>query len=440
MSTSGAYAHGASSVSHHQHDTSNERGISVAKPDLFYGDRDKVDDWLMQLQVYFTFQRGDRLPTSKQPLFATTYMRGNAQKWIKPYVVKYLSGEGVEEGIDAWMESFARFKVEVKRILGPSNKDKVAIRMIQSVKQKRSASEYTTQFKRYSVMTGWDDDALMVMFRRGLKDNVKDELTFDGAEVTTLDELISRAINIDDKLFKRMMEKRHDGGSSHPGWHVGSYKRTTNNRPTTDPYGYAPMELDTLHSTKPRGKGPANKAGRRGKALTCYACGKPGHMARDCRSKNKVHRQQLNTLDGDWNVIEPEDPTAGQERTTPTLGWDDYVQALEEAHQTATPGGEALRQQTEQEWDEEEDHSTSSEDRDEPASIKEEIPRGLHNYRIDPRNLQHGELAWRFCIRQLCIYHDRPRRQGGHSPFRPTCNEHWVNCKKDACEFHLWDK
>ena len=136
MSTSGVYAHSALSVSHHWYDTSNERGISVAKPDLFYRDCDKVDDWLMQLQVYFTFQRDDLLLTSKQPLFAMTYMRGNVQKWIKPYVVKYLSGEGVEEGIDAWMESFARFKVEVKRILGPSNKDKVTIQMIQNVKQK----------------------------------------------------------------------------------------------------------------------------------------------------------------------------------------------------------------------------------------------------------------------------------------------------------------
>ena len=136
ISTSGVYAHGTLSVSHHQHNISNERGISIAKPDLFYGDCDKVDDWLMQLQVYFTFQRDDLLPTSKQPLFAMTYITGNVQKWIKPYVVKYLSGEGVDEDIDAWMESFARFKVKVKRILGPSNKDKVAIRMIQSVKQK----------------------------------------------------------------------------------------------------------------------------------------------------------------------------------------------------------------------------------------------------------------------------------------------------------------
>ena len=63
-------------------------------------------------------------------------MRGNVQKWIKPYVIKYLSGEGVSEDIDEWMESFARFKVKVKRILGLSNKDKVAVQMIQNVKQK----------------------------------------------------------------------------------------------------------------------------------------------------------------------------------------------------------------------------------------------------------------------------------------------------------------
>ena len=122
--------------------------------------------------------------------------------------------------------------------------------MIQSVKQKQSASEYTTQFKRYLVMTGWDDNALMVMFHCGLKDNVKDKLTFNGAEVTTLDELISCVIDIDDKLFKCMMEKHHDGGGSHTRWHVGNHKRMTNNHPATDSYGYAPMELDAFHSTK----------------------------------------------------------------------------------------------------------------------------------------------------------------------------------------------
>ena len=44
MSTSGVYTHSTLSVSYHQHNTSNKRGISIAKPDLFYGDCDKVDN------------------------------------------------------------------------------------------------------------------------------------------------------------------------------------------------------------------------------------------------------------------------------------------------------------------------------------------------------------------------------------------------------------
>ena len=45
---------------------------------------------------------------------------------------------------------------------------------------------------------------------------MKDEITFDRRAVDTLDELIAQAINIDDKLFERAMEKHHDRGYSHP--------------------------------------------------------------------------------------------------------------------------------------------------------------------------------------------------------------------------------
>jgi len=49
----------------------------VARPDLFYGEREKLEDWLMQLQLYFAFN-GQTLLTAQQPAFAITYMRGRA--------------------------------------------------------------------------------------------------------------------------------------------------------------------------------------------------------------------------------------------------------------------------------------------------------------------------------------------------------------------------
>ena len=56
----------------------------------------------------------------------------------------------------------------------------------------------------------------MVMYQHGLKENMKDEITFNRQAVDTLDKLITQAINIDNKLFKQVMEKHHNRGYSHP--------------------------------------------------------------------------------------------------------------------------------------------------------------------------------------------------------------------------------
>ena len=115
---------------------------------------------------------------------------------------------------------------------------------------------------------------------------MKDEITFDGQAVNTLDKLITQAINIDDKLFKQVIEKHHDGGYSHPAWHVSNHYKPPNKAPPHDLYSYAPMELDAVHH---KGKFTKGKNNKKRKALKCYACGKLGHIVRDCCSKNKVH-------------------------------------------------------------------------------------------------------------------------------------------------------
>jgi len=50
----------------------------------------------------------------------------------------------------------------------------------------------------------------MTIFRRGLKENVKDELIRSSSIIDTLDILIRSAIDIDDKLYERAIEKKHN--------------------------------------------------------------------------------------------------------------------------------------------------------------------------------------------------------------------------------------
>ncbi|KAG9703200.1 hypothetical protein KCU59_g23009, partial [Aureobasidium melanogenum] len=251
----------------------------VAKPDLYYGDRQGLDDWLTQMEIYFQFTP---VESNKRTLFATTYLRGRAQHWMKPMLMKFLNGEGDTDGI---LTSFVNFKKEIRRIFGISNEDKVAVRLIQHIRQHTSASDYAAKFQEYAQITDWDDSALMTMFRRGLKENVKDELMRAGMKIESLDDLIRASIEIDDNLYERAMERRHDvaprGKSGYVPYRSNNNfkgkKFNRNNNQYQDPYGLQPMELDVTEGRRSQGR----KQYKGKSSMTCYGCGKQGHMARD---------------------------------------------------------------------------------------------------------------------------------------------------------------
>ncbi len=78
------------------------------------------------------------------------------------------------------------------------------------MQQKTSAADYVARFQEYANLVGWDNASLMTMFKRGLKENVKDELMRSDARFDIIQTLVKVAIDVDDKLYERAMKKRYD--------------------------------------------------------------------------------------------------------------------------------------------------------------------------------------------------------------------------------------
>lgn len=296
-------------------DAIETNNINVNKPDLYSGDRAKLDDWLMQWDLFFMFQ-GEKVPEKKRVTLVASYMRGQAFTWIKPFVQQYNQGDAPDD-VDVWMGDFDEFKLKIRPVFGVSNEPTIARRDIQRIRQDHSAADYAAKFQQLAAHTDWDDTALMTMFRQGLKPKVKEELMRTGASTDTLDTLINTAIEIDVKLYELQRELRDDPrarvvltdkrppprnpwrNNLNRGQRGGQYQSNSgqriHNNTRSGYYGPAAMDLSNIN------KGPDrwNKKSKGSKPdksqVTCYGCGKQGHFARDCRMKNKVVRQ-LNVL------------------------------------------------------------------------------------------------------------------------------------------------
>jgi ribosomal protein S14 len=138
------------------------------------------------------------------------------------------------------------------------------------------------------------------MFRRDLKDNLKDEIMRDGRSISDMFDLIEVAIDLDDKLYKRAMKKRYDQlrerteifFESTIEYQQDQFRFDKQKYSNPDYCGPASMKLDSTQYRKE--KNPRKKQGN--KTKTCYSCGKPDHFARDCRSKNLMISRQINAM------------------------------------------------------------------------------------------------------------------------------------------------
>jgi hypothetical protein len=246
----------------------------IARPDLYF----KFNCANMDDDVYAAFM--------------ASFMRGAAAKWVRPYLLKYMDDDNNKDNITKMFDDYLEFKTKLQHNFGILNEVSNADRMIQRLHQTKSAADYAVLFQQYATQTEWDDKALCVMYRQGLKDTVKAELMRSGAQIDTLHSLIEESINLDNALHKLYLETRPVKTPAIPNTSKPRGKGRFSqgkSRFWKTPGGVVPsagtnwhdpdaMQLDNIN----KGNGFRKDKKQFGKKITCYNCQKESHMARDC--------------------------------------------------------------------------------------------------------------------------------------------------------------
>ena len=111
--------------------------------------------------------------------------------------------------------------------------------------------------------------------------------------IDTLENLIEAAIGLDDKLYERAIKRRHTGQQlGRAKGYVGNRVFETSRKQRHDETML--MKLNAVLSKKSKSN-EKRSFDKKKKNTACYACGKKGHYARNCRSKNVI-RRQLNMI------------------------------------------------------------------------------------------------------------------------------------------------
>ena len=290
------------------------------------------------MKLYFAF---NSISKNQKTFFAFTYFKEKVQHWFKSKVRSYLDDE--KNINDKIFTRFNNFKVAIRCIFEVFNEKQFIERIIQHLKQHEFAFDYVARFQKYVNIIDWNESTLQTMYRRELKKQVKNELMRDEKVYEMLDELIEIFIDLDDKLYERVMKKKYDEKLKE---RVGTYSSRLSSsyfeesnfdkgRRVDEHVDIVSMKLNfTIRFNKE--KNFKVKRNNMKKDKTCYSCGKSSHFAKDCRSREMMPQRQINVmlrkkLD-EWNT---QNIDSNNSKITKIITNDDYfrIRNLEELQQ-----------------------------------------------------------------------------------------------------------
>lgn len=154
-------------------------------PTAFSSDRKKLDEFLIEVEMYLTMNSDIYNTDQKQIIFALSFFKdGTAGPWKQSYWKENIAATARPGGVQ---HSWAQFKKEVKDSFSPVDKEGDAIMKMSTEQMTGTADEYIEEFKVWKEESGVKEDRpLIEWFMQGLPTTLRDKVMNSEKPPTTI--------------------------------------------------------------------------------------------------------------------------------------------------------------------------------------------------------------------------------------------------------------
>jgi hypothetical protein len=270
----------------------------VSLPEKFNGTVGKCRDFLISVENVFALQPSRYGSDQIKTRFIGTLLSQEALAWFRDVV----------QNKSYLLDDYHLFVQEFKSLFDDPNAQRHACAALKRLKQsKGSVLVYSSKFRRLAPDTGYNEQALLDIFRAGLSDEVKDVLASTLEEPDNLESFINFCVKIDQRLYDRKIERGqnyHSRTVLYPGSNYKSREtpisgpsQSFRGRPPHGIQNPTPMDLDAVFIKDSKGHKhlSVEEKQRRRDLNLCLYCGESGHDFPVC--PKKTLKKNLNLLE-----------------------------------------------------------------------------------------------------------------------------------------------
>jgi len=260
------------------------REAKGADPEAFSGDRKATDSFLRAVKLNIALQPRMYSTEEGKILYTLSWMRGGtAGAWAENLATVML-----DPAITNPYPTFAKFLTAFENAFGEPDRAFSARTQLHSLKQgSMSAEEYTAHFDALAGRTGFDGEALVDAYQRGLNGRLLEKIHYTDLPIglTAWKEKAKKL----DNLYRRLQQTAPS--PSRPTTSAPRSALTPQRPPPPRPVPAAFTPPAPAPVSVPSW-GPMDvDATRRRDMRKCYVCQQEGHLARNCpQNRGKVIR------------------------------------------------------------------------------------------------------------------------------------------------------